>query len=399
MIGAIVSTALFAIAAPFVLYPLALFLRARLAPRAISAADHTPTVDLIICAHNEAASIHAKLENALALDYPADRLTICVASDGSSDATVEIARRFASDAAKGPDTSERIRVLDLPRRGKAHALEQAVRTTEAEVLAFSDANSEWTRPSMRALMRPLADPEVGGVAGDQRYRSGSEGTLGDDSIGERSYWSFDRLLKRWQSRAGNTISATGAIYAIRRELFEPPPADATDDFMISTGVIARGSRLVFCEGAVALEAPSKSTRGEFRRKVRITTRGLRAVHYRRALLNPRLHGAYAFELLLHKLWRRLAWLPLLALVLVSPWCWSSGGILAALAVCVIGTLAMGIGGLLQPRTQRLKPVAIASYGIMVNAACAMATLDVLRGRRISHWEPARASGEASRGAS
>jgi cellulose synthase/poly-beta-1,6-N-acetylglucosamine synthase-like glycosyltransferase len=400
MIVAAIGLALFGIAAPFALYPLALFLRAWLAPRPIAAADNTPAVELIICAHNEASSIGPRLDNALALDYPTDLLSICVASDGSTDGTVEIARIFSSD---------RVRVLDLPRKGKAYALDQAVRSTQAEVLAFSDANSEWTRPALRALMRPLADPEVGGVAGDQRYRSGTAieesvpsdtsdasgpSVERDSAIGERSYWSFDRWLKRWQSQAGSAISATGAIYAIRRALFEPPPPDATDDFMISTGVIAQGRRLVFCEEAIAIEPPAKNNRGEFRRKVRITTRGLRAVYYRRALLNPAHHGAYALELFVHKLWRRLTWIPLLALVLLAPLCWGQGGVLAMLAFGVVGAVAMGIVGLIRPDVQRFKPIALASYAIMVNAACAVATIDVLRGRRVAHWEPARASSEA-----
>jgi len=402
MIATLAGAAVFAIAAPFALYPLALFLRAAIAPREIASAEITPTVDLIICAHNESASIGAKIENALALDYPPDRLSICVASDGSTDGTVEIARSYiarsstagaTADGDDRPEGSERIRVLDLPRSGKAHALKEATQTSRAEVLAFSDANSEWTRPSLRALVRPFADPDVGGVAGDQRYVNSDRepGQPGDDSIGERSYWSFDRWLKRWQSRAGNAISATGAIYAIRRSLFQPPPPDATDDFMISTGVIAQGRRLVFCEEAVALEPPASGHHGEFQRKVRITTRGLRAVLYRRALLNPFAHGAYAFELLVHKLWRRLTWLPLLGLVVLAPFGLAEGGILALLALCVLGGVGAGILGLVVPGLRRLKPISIASYAIMVNGACAMATLDVMRGRRVSHWEPARAS--------
>jgi len=379
-----------AIGAPFVLYPLVLFLRARLAAQPYQEADRTPRVALIICAHNEAASIRARLENALALDYPSACLEICVASDGSTDETVAIAREF---------TSRGVRVLDLPRSGKAHALAQAAEATEAEILAFSDANSEWLPEALRALVRPFADPDVGGVAGDQRYRRDADSAAavaGDTTTGERSYWSFDRFLKRWQSRAGNAISATGAIYAVRRSLFEPPPPDATDDFMISTAVVARGRRLVFCEGAVALEPPAESHGGEFRRKVRVTTRGLRGVFYRRALLDPRVHGWYAVELLVHKLWRRLVWVPLLALVALAPLCWAAGGILALVGVAVMGGLVAALAGLLVPALQRLKPIAIASYGLMVYTACAIATIDALRGHRVSHWEPARSRDTASR---
>lgn len=377
-----VGLALAAIAAPYLLYPLVLFARARLAPVPVAAADDAPRVDLVICAHDEAASIGERLENALALDYPRDRLRIWVASDGSTDGTVEIARRFEGRG---------VHVLDLPRGGKAAALAAAVEASAAleptaDILAFSDANSLWTRGSMRALVRPFADEQVGGVAGDQRY---DDGGGPDGAIGERSYWSYDRVLKRWQSQAGNVVSSTGAIHAVRRALFEPPPADATDDFMISTGVIARGRRLVFAPDAIALERPAESGGGEFRRKVRIITRGLRAVAYRRALLDPRRTGLYAFELALHKLWRRLAFLPLAALVLAAPACLAAGGALALLGAGVLGAVGLGTAGLVWPGLARLRPVALASYVVMVNAACAVATWNAVRGHRVARWDTER----------
>ena len=386
MTSLIAIGSLFAIAAPFVLYPFALFLRALVAADPVADDDHTPDVDLIICAHNEAASIRAKLENALALDYPESCLTIWVASDGSTDETVQIAREFESRG---------VRVLDLPRRGKAHALDMATEASRAEILAFSDANSQWERSALRALMRPLADPRVGGVAGDQRYGKLADRDQHDASVGERSYWSFDRRLKHWQSRSGNAISATGAIYAVRRSLFQPPPPDATDDFMISTGVIAQGKRLVFNENAVAVEPPAEGSTGEFNRKVRIITRGLRAVSYRRALLNPARTGAYAFELLIHKLWRRLTWIPLMVLLFASPLFWAAGGTLAVLGMLVVGGFTAGIVGLLCPGLQRFKLISMPAYGVMVNAACAKATINALRGHRVSHWDPERVIDPAS----
>lgn len=385
MILTLALLSLFAIAAPFVLYPIALFLRAQLAPDPVHAAPCTPRVDLIICAHNEARSIVSKLENALELDYPKELLRIWVASDGSTDGTVELARRFEDRG---------VVVLDLPRKGKANALAaaaEASRTgdgTETAVMAFSDANSQWERSALRALTAPFADERVGGVAGDQRYL---EGAKSSDSAGERSYWSFDRQLKSWQARAGNTISATGAIYAIRRILFVPPPADATDDFMISTGVIASGQRLVFAEDALAFEPTASEATGEFRRKVRIITRGLRAVRYRRQLLNPARSGVYAFELLLHKLWRRLTWIPLLVLVLLAPTFWSAGGGLAILSLITIGWLGAGAAGLAWPLLRRLKPVGLCAYVLMVQAACAVATYNSIRSHRVSLWETERAA--------
>ena len=378
---------LFAIAAPFVLYPFVLWLRAWLAKDPIFPGDVTPGVDLVICAHDEADSIGAKLENALALDYPCEQLQIWVASDGSTDATVEIVRGFEDRG---------VRLLELPRGGKVAALNAAVAASSSEVIAFSDANSAWQTGALRALVRPLADPRVGGVAGDQRY---STDLAAADSLGERSYWSFDRQLKRWQTEAGNVISATGAIYAVRRDCFQPPPPDATDDFMISTGVIALGKRLAFEPGAVAVEPPAASSAGEFRRKVRIMTRGLRGIFYRRALLDPSRTGGYAIALLLHKFWRRLTWIPYVLLLALAPACWQAGGVLAALAASVVTATALGLLGLAVPGLARFRPVGIAAYVVMVNAACAAAASNALRGHRVSHWDSERPAEPFSRSTS
>ena len=378
MIDLFIMICLVAIAIPFFAYPFLLWVRATFAPSSIHPAQHTPEVDLIIAAHDEEDSIEARIENALSLDYPPDRLRIWIASDGSEDATVAISRRFEASG---------VRVLDLPRGGKAAAIVQVVEASGAEILAFSDANSHWRPDALRCLLSPFADPAVGGVAGDQRYVEA--GSSSAESLGERGYWSFDRVLKRWQSRAGNVISATGAIYAIRRVCFEAPPPDATDDFMISTGVIAAGQRLVFAEDAVALEPPADSTQGEFRRKVRIITRGIRAVGYRRGLMNPFRTGLYAVELLVHKLWRRLVWLPSSALVLSTPFVLLSPSRLGWISLVFCAVALFGTVGRLWPALTRFRLVALASYVVMVNAACALATLNALRGRRIARWEPER----------
>ncbi|XOV83303.1 MAG: glycosyltransferase [bacterium] len=368
-------------AIPFTAYPMLLWLRSRLAPQAILRERITPSVDLVICAHNEAQAIEAKLLNALALNYPQVALTIWVASDGSTDATVERASAYISP---------RVHVLDLPRVGKAGALNHVVSLGEAEIIAFSDANSIWQEDALLALVSPLADPEVGGAAGDQRYEKASA-----QNSGERGYWRFDRVLKSWQSRAGNVISATGAIYCVRRELFEPAPPDATDDFMVSTAVIAAGKRLVFAEDAVAVEPAAAAASIEFQRKVRVISRGLRSVWYRRALLNPANHGLYALELLVHKLWRRLVWIPLLALVLISPFALSSGvlmnrplssdGVAALISAAVLTFTFTAALAVFWTSVRRYRVFSIPGFVLMVNVACAVAAYKFVTGQRMTKW--------------
>src|SRR5690606_12620551 len=136
----------------------------------------------------------------------------------------------------------RVQVLDLPRIGKAAALNAAVAEASGEVLVFTDANSMLEPLALRRLVAPFADASVGGVAGNQAYSGSGHGA------GERAHWDLDRLLKEAESTAGSVVSATGALYAVRRELFQPVVEGVTDDFYVSTGVVEAGRRLVFASG-------------------------------------------------------------------------------------------------------------------------------------------------------
>lgn len=363
-------------------FPLLLGLRAWLRPRPWRAADATPAVSLVICAHNEAATIAAKLENALALDYPRERVEILLASDGSNDATESIAQGFASLG---------VRLLALTRRGKIPTLNDAVAEATGEILVFSDANSMYGRDALRVLVRPFADPRVGGVAGDQRYL-GKRGREGSD--GERAYWDLDRQLKRWESVAGSVTSATGAIYAIRRTLFRPVVPGVTDDFFVSTNVVGAGWRLVFAPEAVAFEPVAASSGAEFQRKVRVATRGLRGVWVMRELLNPFRHGFYALQLFSHKVLRRLVAIPLLAILLVTPLLWNAGPVYRAALLGQLVLYGAAALGRLAPRLGRAKPFAIPLYFCLVNLAALRGAWNVLAGTRIDVWEPQRGTGSA-----
>jgi glycosyltransferase involved in cell wall biosynthesis len=364
----------------YLAFPVLVLLRARLRPRPHRSAPVTPSVSIVIAARNEAASIAAKIENLRALDYPPDRLQVVIACDGCDDGTDAIARASGDD---------RVRVLSLQRVGKADALNAAVREATGDVLVFSDANSQYAPDAVRELVAPFADPEVGGVAGDQRYLSGG----GEAAVagGERKYWDLDRMLKTAESLGGNVISATGAIYAVRRELFVPVPSGVTDDFATSTAVIAQGRRLVFAPDAVALEPVGRSGEIEFERKVRVMTRGLNAVIARRELLDPRRHGFYSLQLVSHKVLRRLMAVPLLALGLSATVLARRSAAFRALAAVQGIVYALGMVGLVlgdrAPRRTRL--LGLPAYFCLVNAASLRAVWNVARRREIDRWEPRR----------
>ncbi len=367
-----------AVVASYAGLPVLILVRGRVARRPVAAADVEPSLSIVVAAHDEARSIRAKIDSVFACDYPADRLEMVIASDGSTDATVAIAA--AVDDA-------RLRVLELPRVGKAEALNRALASATGEILVFSDANSLLAPDALRAIVRPFADPEVGGVAGDQRYLRGGSGGI---AVGERDYWDLDRLLKRAESAAGSVVSATGALYAIRRELIDEIVPGVTDDFYASTGVIAAGRRLVFAEDAAVYEPVAASGEIEFGRKVRVMTRGLHGVVLRRALLDPRRHGFYSLQLAWHKLARRLVAIPLLGVAVSAPLLWRRGLVYRLATLTQAGFYGLAAAGLtLGGSRGRSKLVALPAYFCLVNGAALVAAWNVARGRVIDRWEPQR----------
>jgi|GEM_PF-31262 len=360
----------------------------------------TPPVSLIIAAYNEEDGIEGRIQNALHTDYPEDALEIIVASDGSTDATDEIVSRF---------DSERVRLLSLPRQGKAYALNEAVRHSRGDILVFSDANTLFEPDALRALVRNFADPEVGGVAGHTGYVTAEDGESA--GLGETLYWRYDTWLKRLETRTGSVVSAHGGMYAIRKVLFEPIwDAAVTDDFAISTAVVEQGWRLVFEPGARGWEAPVKDSGKEFSRRVRLMTRGIRgALVLRRSLLAPGKYGFYSVSLFSHKVLRRV--LPLfLPVLFVSSIALAAEGwvyMLAAGAQGLFYAFALGGWALRGSAAGRWKPFYVPFFYVMANLASVVALWDVARGHRIERWNPQRhehrevagqaASGNGARG--
>lgn len=363
----------------YAVFPVALAAACRWRPRPLRLTGPLPaSVSVVIAAHDEARSIGDKLDDLAAQRFgSAPALEVIVASDGSTDETVAIAERHPL----------RPVVLDLPRAGKAAALNHAAARVTGEVVVFTDANSRLGPDALERLLAPFADPEVGGVAGDQRYERRPSGTASS----ERRYWSLERSLKRWESCIGSVVSSTGALHAVRRDLVEPVPGDVTDDFFLSTGVVCRGRRLVVAPEAVAREIPNERAGAEYRRRVRIITRGLTAIRRRRELLDPRAHGRYSIVLLVHKIARRFVFVPMLVALLGAlrgrRWSrvsrWAARGQIGFYAAAAIGAVFP------RHRIGRVAPVALAAHFCTANLAAAHAVVNVVRARPVVTWSPER----------
>lgn len=374
-------------------YPLLLVVLSRLRPRPVAVGLIRPHVSFVVPAHDEEAVIAAKIDDCLAQDYPPAHLEVVVVSDGSSDRTEEIVRRRA---ARDP----RVRLVVLPWSGKAAALNEGVLAARGEVLVFTDANALLAPGSLVRLVEPFADPEVGGVCGRKRYRTGPRPDTGADAteLGENLYWRWDQWQKGLESRIGSVFAADGTLYAVRRHLYVPlaDPAQA-DDIAISARVALQGYRLVLASEAVAFEEPPAEGADELRRKVRVTN------HSVRALLNlgPRLwsSGLYSIELLSHKLLRHLVPFALIGLLAVNlPLALRLDGVAGTLlALCLLAQLAVyGLGllgyALRGTRVGRLRFVSIPYYFSMVNLAAFLGVLSILRGVRKERWTPRQGLG-------
>lgn len=365
-------------------YPLLLAILARLRPRPVAAGPIRPEVTFVVPAHDEEEVIGEKVDDCLAQEYPPERLEVVVVSDGSTDRTEAIVRERA---ARDP----RVRLVALPWSGKAVALNEGVLAARGEVLVFTDANALLAPGALARLVKPFADPDVGGVCGRKRYREGRGADATE--LGETLYWRWDQWQKEMESRIGNVFAADGTLYAVRRTLYVPlaDPAQA-DDIAVSARVALQGRRLVFAPGAVAFEEPPPEGAEELRRKVRVTN------HSVRALLNlgPRLwtSGLYSVELLSHKLLRHLVPFALLALLALNPVLLVRlrGGAGVVLGLCFLAqatVYGLGLlGYLVRDRAVgRSRILSIPYYFSMVNFAALLGVVSILRGVRQERWTP------------
>lgn len=368
-------------------FPLLVAVVALLKRDRVAKAPFLPSVGVVVAAYNEESVICATLNALLAQDYPRDRLSVTVVSDGSTDRTDERVETFQQQGVK---------LIRVSRRGKARAIDAGIRRAESEVIVLIDANTALAPGCVRALVANFADPRVGGVCGNQSYVS--RGTEESASVGERLYWRLDRFIKNMESMTGSVVSADGAVYALRRELYDGSEAGMwTDDFFISTGVVAAGRRLVFEPAARAVEAVAERSAAELQRKLRIISMGLRSVWRRRALLNPFRYGFYSIVLISHKVLRRLASVALPVIALTALELRDEGGFYALCGYASVLVALLAAAGMALRTTPigRCKVLAIPFYFVLANSASILALFQIMRGRRYEIWNQTRSSvGEA-----
>jgi cellulose synthase/poly-beta-1,6-N-acetylglucosamine synthase-like glycosyltransferase len=338
-------------------YPLAAALLARVAPRRLRTTDATPSVAVIVAAHDEEASIARRVENLLALDYPRDKLEVVVTSDASTDRTEELA------AAAGA------RVVRNQRGGKVAAQDRAVRETDSEIVAFSDANATWAPDALRKLVGAFGDPAVGYVCGRLQLESANGANK------EGVYWRYELALRDAESRLGSVTGGNGAIYALRRDDYVEVDPRFGHDLSLPYLMVQRGRRAVYEPAAVAYEKPTPTNETEYRRKVRMFEHCWLILL--RGKMLRRLGPVYAVEIVSHRVLRYGSGLLHLVLLATSIALIAHGWVYDAVLAAQVALLAAAAAG-----------VGIARYYVLVSWATVVALWNYLRRGVPATWQPA-----------
>ncbi len=337
-----------------------------------------PVVSFLLSAYNEGAVLQEKLFNSLSFDYPADKMDIIVLSDASSDQTDRIAREFSDRGIRLMRSESRV--------GKSASLTCFVPEARGSILVFTDANSIYQPDAIRRLVSHFEDPQVGYVVGAQRYLSRRDQA---DHDSENQYWELELKLKEWESNVSSVVGADGAIFAMRKELFEPLTPSDINDFLGPLKIVGRGYRGVFDPQAVCYEAPVTSMHRNFFRKVRIITRSLQAVGKVPSVLLPWRTGWFALQVWFHKVLRWFSPVFLILLLVGAGLDISHGG-MQGRAILLVFLAWVAIAGLyLLPPLRRISLVSAACYAIVINAAALVAILLAFTGRSIQTWKPDR----------
>jgi cellulose synthase/poly-beta-1,6-N-acetylglucosamine synthase-like glycosyltransferase len=349
-----------ALAWTHVAYPLGAAALARVRTRRVRKEAIEPPVTVIVAAYNEEAVIERRLENLLALDYPAGRLEIVVTSDASTDRTHELVERFADRG---------VRLVVNPRGGKVAAQNRAVRETTGEILAFSDANATWAPDALRQLVANFADPDVAYVCGRLVLEAA------DGSNQEGAYWRYEMAQREAESRLGSITGGNGSIYAVRRSDYVEVDPKWGHDLSFPYRMVQAGRRAVYEPAAQAFEKPTPSNETEYRRKVRmfehcweITLRGS---------MLKRLPFGYLVEVVSHRLLRYGSGLLHLVLLATSLLLVGEGPVYQGVLGVQLLLLAAAIAG-----------VSIARYYVLVTWATVVALWNYLRRGVPATWEAA-----------
>lgn len=333
-----------------------LLLRVFARRRPVAVHPFEPTVSIIMAARNEARRLPAKLHNIAEFDYPAERLQIIVVSDGSTDDTAAVLAAFP-----------RVDAVLLPSSGgKAVALNEGVQRATGDLILMLDVRQTVDPDALRRLVLPFSDSTVGAVSGELMLEQ-ADGSAGGEALG--IYWKIEKAVRRMESESGSVVGVTGAIYLMRRRLYQPLPAGLLlDDVLVPMQVARQGYRILFQPAAIARDRVFAEPGKEFRRKVRTLTGNLQIVQQAPWLLTR--NNPLLFRFVSHKLLRLLV--PFLLVVMLVTSGSSTSPLMRVVLTLQLVFFGLALIGTVAPKSRRWRAIAIPATFTMLNVAAAMA---------------------------
>lgn len=342
--------------------------------------DFAPAVTIVIAAYNEEDFIEEKIRNTLQLDYSPNKREVIIVTDGSTDTTPDIVRRYSE-----------VKLLHQPeRQGKITAVHRTMQQVNTPIVIFTDANTYLNPEAVQNIISHYKNPQIGGVAGEKRVHMAEKDSA--SGSGEGFYWKYESALKTWDAELYSVVGAAGELFSVRTELYENIPKDTIiEDFYLTLRIAQKGYRIAYEPNAFALEGPSASVKEELKRKVRIAAGGIQAIVRLKSLLNVFRYGILSFQYISHRVLRWTITPLALLLVFVLNIFLLNQGIIYQLAFCgqVFFYLAAGVGYFLANRSIKIKAFFIPYYFFVMNYAVFRGIFRYLRGSQSVTWERAQ----------
>tara|TARA_B100001971_G_scaffold215185_1_gene259374 strand:+ start:43961 stop:45121 length:1161 start_codon:yes stop_codon:yes gene_type:complete len=354
--------------------------------REVKKGDYTPKVALVIAAYNEEKSIIKKIENSLALNYPADLLNIYVVSDASSDHTDELVESY---------NNPRVKLIRIEGRvGKTEARNRALKRISEKIIVFSDATTDYDKDSISQLVKNFSDPNVSMVSGQLRYKIPQGSKIG---IGQKLFWAYESMIKEAQTNIGTLTGSLGCMTAFRRVDYIDLPANIIEDFTEPLMMIQNGKRIVYEPNAICFESTTEKSKQEWQMRIRVIRGGMTGLLYAKSVLNPFKHFAASFQLISHKV---LRWfVPVFAIIAFVTSTLSliqtqslSSAIIFILQVIFYLIVAMAYWA--ERKNIKIPLIGIVQYLFIVNLASLVAIFKVMTTKLEATWETDRNSEQA-----
>lgn len=358
----------------YVGYPALIGLCARVRPAGVRKQPQATPVSVVIAGHNEAHRLTAKLDSLFACARSELIAEVLIGSDGSDDDTASVIARYAND---------RVRLFPFAeRRGKPAVLNDLIPLCRSEIVILTDARQPLDPAALVRLTAPFADEQVGVVSGELMFRASRDCPA---AAGLGAYWTYEKLIRKSESRFRSVPGATGALYAIRRHLFRAVPANTLlDDVVIPMQAVEQGFRCLIEPGAIAWDDPSQTSAQEAVRKRRTIAGCAQLVVNQPRWLLPWRNPIW-WEFVSHKL-ARLSSPLLLAILLVSNWLLVEHALYAFLFAGQIVFYGCGLLGMILPSIGRAsRSVGVPLMFLALNTATVAALWDAARGRFRTTW--------------